>query len=387
MRARLILILGALTAVTLPAHADDGFHDGDKAFAKAREVLRKQYVDDKLDDERMWRAATAGMLHGAGDGHWDKLLSPTELAALKADIAGEVVGLGVQISVDEAAGIANVDGVVPGSAAERAGLAVGDKILKLDGKPLKGLNHMQVSLSIRGKAGTPVTLTLLRDAEIITKTVKRAPFTLDPVSTMTLPGGVGLVKLCAFTDKTPSLLKTALTKLHGAGVRALIVDVRNNEGGVYDRMLECAGELLPRGSLVVTALHRGGKAEDKRTSTEPLISVPTTVLVNGATSSGAEILAGALKQSGARLVGKRTHGKWNAQTIEELGNGWAMKFTVAVFRTPWGTLPDGRGIDPDVEVEMSEHDVVRADTIKDAEQRLAADPQLRVAVNLLKLAK
>jgi carboxyl-terminal processing protease len=383
MRRVLLVVLVCLGGV---ARADDTFRDGEKAFQRARELLQKQYVDDKVTDERMWRAATAGLFYGVGNGKWDKLLSPSELAALKADLAGEVVGLGVQISVDELAGIAMVDGVVPGSAAERAGVMVGDKILRLDGKSLKGLERGEVARSMRGKAGTTVTLTILRDAEIVQKTIKRAPFVLDPVSSLMLPGGIGLVQLRAFSDKTPGLLKRALERLRGQGSKALIVDLRNNEGGVYDRMLECAGELLPRGALVVTAIHRGGQAEEKRTGTDPVAGVPAAVLVNGVTASGAEILAGALKHAGARVVGKRTQGKWNAQTLEELGNGWAAKFTSAIFRAPSGAWPDGKGLEPDVEVEMEPREVGRAMTLKDGEKRLAADAQLRAAVSLIRLS-
>lgn len=386
MRTLIFIALVSLAA-TLPARADDPFPHGEKTFLRARELLTKEYVDDKLSDERLWRAATTGLFGGVGNGKWDKLLSPSELQALKADLAGEVVGLGVQISVDEAAGLANVDGVVPGSAAERAGLAVGDKILRLDGKPLRGLNTGEVARWMRGPAGTSVTLTILRDVEVLTRAIKRAPFVLDPVSSMVLPGGVGLVQLRAFTDKTPALLKAALERLRAQSPRALVVDLRNNEGGVYERMLDCAGELLPRGALVVIAVHRGGAVEEKRTATEPLVSLPLAVLVNGSTASGAEILAGALKHGGARVVGKRTYGKWNAQTIEELGNGWAAKFTVIVFRAPSGALPDGKGLEPDVEVEMEMRDVARTAAIKDGDKRLAADAQLRAAVSLLKLSR
>jgi carboxyl-terminal processing protease len=384
MRRTLAFIALCLAATTLPARADDAFKDGEKAFLRARELLQKEYVDDKVTEERVWRAATAGLFSGVGNGKWDKLLSPNELAALKADLAGEVIGIGVQINVDEAAGIANVDGVVPASGAERAGLMVGDKILKLDGKSLKGLNTGEVARSMRGKAGTSVTLTILRDAEIVTRTIKRAPFVLDPVSSLMLPGSVGLVQLRAFTEKTPALLKSALEKLRGQGMKTLVVDVRNNEGGLYESMLSCAGEMLPKGSLVVTSVHRGGSPTDQKTSAEPVVPTPVAVLVNGVTASGAEILAGALKHAGARMVGKRTAGKWNAQKIEELGNGWAAKFTFTVFRAPTGAWPDGKGLDPDVEVEMDPRDVGRAMAIRDGEKRVAADAQLRAALSFMK---
>lgn len=387
MRRTLAFVLLVVAAVALPARADDNFRDGEKAFMRARELLQKQYVDDKVTDDQLWRAATAGLFSGVGSGKWDKLLSPSEVAALKADLVGQVVGLGVHINVDEQAGIVNVEGVVPGSGAERAGLAVGDKILRLDGKTFKGMNEGEVARSMRGKAGTSVTLTVLRDAEIFTRTIKRAPFNIDHVITLMLPGGAGLIQIGRFSDKTPALLKEGLEKLRGAGMKALVVDLRSNEGGNYDKMLECAGELLPKGALIVTAIQRGGRAEEKHTSTDPIVTVPMTVLVNGVTASGAEILAGALQHAGARVVGKRTLGKWNAQRVEDLGNDWAVKYTTIVFRAPSGAMLDGRGLDPDVEVEMDAHDLARAATIRTGDKRLAADAQLRTAVTLLKLSR
>ena len=385
MKRTLAFVALVLLAMTLPARADDPFRDGEKAFLKARDMLQKQYVDDKVSDDDLWRAATAGLLHGVGNGQWDELLSPSKLAAIKADLVGEVVGLGLHISADPAAGIVNVDWVVPGSAAERAGMQVGDKILKVDGKSLKGVSEDEAARSMRGKAGTSVTLTILRDTDIVTRTIRRAPFNIDPVTSMMLPGGAGLIQVRMFTEKTPALMRTALEKLRGAGMKALVVDLRGNEGGHYGAMLDCAGELLPKGALVVTEVHRGGKTEDKRTATEPVASVPMAALVNGVTASGAEILAGALKQSGARVVGKRTRGKWNAQWLEELGNGWAIKFTTIVFRAPWGASLDGRGLDPDVEVEEDANEFARAAAIRNGDKRVAADAQLRVALTLLKL--
>ena len=381
----LAFILLTLVAATLQARADDAFGDGEKAFLKARAMLKKSYVDDKISDDKMWQAATDGLLHGVGNGKWDKLMSPSELAALKADLVGEIVGLGVNIELETDSGIVDVLGIVPGSGAEKAGLAVGDKILRLDGKALKGLNEGEVARTMRGKAGTSVTLTVLRDAEIVTKTIKRSPILLDPVRSTMLPNGIGIVQLEMFTEKTPALLKAALERLRG--MKGLILDLRSNQGGAYGSMLECACELLPKGAPIVTELHRAGGVVEKRTWQEPQVSVPIAVLVNGGTASGAEILAGALKQAGARVVGKRTFGKWNAQDLVELDNGWGLKYTTMVFRSPSGALPDGRGLDPDVEVEGDVREVAKASAMKDGVKRVAADAQLRVATTLLKLAR
>ena len=187
------------------------------------------------------------------------------------------------------------------------------------------------------------------------------------------------------TGKTPALVSAALDKLHG--MKGLVLDLRDNQGGRYDTMFDVAGLLLPKSSLVVTEIHRGGNLVEKRTSAEPHVTVPIVVLVDNMTASGAEVLAGALKQAGAKVVGKRTLGKWNAQELYELGNGWGIKYTTIVFKSASGAMLDGKGLDPDVEVEADPAVVAQANVMKDAERRIATDAQLRVATTLLKLGR
>ena len=384
----ILLSFVALTLIVSTARADDNFADGEKTFREVRDLLAHDYVDDKLTDDKLWRAATEGLLVGDGNGKWDKLMSPTELAELKADMAGEMVGLGIQMTADEASGVVTIERVIPNTAAAKAGLVAGDQILKVDGRPVRGIEEKTVARSIRGPAGTNVTLTVLRDSQIFTRTVKRAKFVFEPVTQLTLPNGVALVQVRMFSDKTPQLLRSALEKARAQGLKTLILDVRDNPGGLFERMVDCAGLVLPRNALVVTAQHRGGKSDEIRTSTDPLVSgVPVAVLVNGDTASSAEMLAGAMQAAGARVVGKRTMGKWNAQRLAELANGWAAKLTVAWFRPPSGAMLDGKGLEPDVEVEMSPKETTRIVLMRDAEKRLAADSQLRAAVNLLKLSR
>jgi carboxyl-terminal processing protease len=363
------------------------FSDAEKAFQKAKDTLLKEYLDDKLTEEDLYRSAVQGMLAGAGGRKWDALLSPTEHGEIKGDMAGEMVGIGIEIKFEEDSGMTGVLNAIPGSPAEKAGLRAGDKILKIDGKSFKGQQFRDVVYAIRGKAGKPVTLTLLRDDAIVQKTVVRAPIAWSPVTEQVLPGQVGLISIRAFTEKTPGQLRAALKRLAAQAPKGIVLDLRHNEGGMFEKVVESAGALLPKGRLVVTAIGRGGREDAHKTAEEPAVTgVPIAVLVDGTTASGAEILAGALKHGiGARVVGKRTHGKWNVQRILDLPNRYAMKYTVAVFKSAKGELLDGKGLEPDLEVDMAEKAVENAQRLRDPQARLAADAQLRTAVAVLKL--
>ncbi len=390
----LLIPLGSSTAQAGEGEYDDWknkpkepFSEARKAFDEARSTLLHEYVDDKLSEDDLYRAAVAGMLRGAAGRKWDKLLSPGEYAELLGDLGGEMVGIGIEIKFDDDSGNILILGTVPSSPAEKAELRSGDRVLKIDGRSFKGLQLRDAVYGIRGKAGQPVVLTLLRDDHILTKTIIRAPILWAPVTSMMLPGNLAMISIKSFTEKTPSLLRAAIERMMAQKPHGLLLDLRSNEGGNFDKVVESAGLLLPKGKLVATLVHRGGREEALRTTTEPAFSgVPVVVLVNGSTASGAEILAGALKEEGgARLVGKKTYGKWNVQKIAALPNKYAIKYTIGVFRTPRGELLDGKGLEPDLEVDFDEVSAEKAMHLPDGAQRLKSDPQLRAAAQLLKL--
>jgi carboxyl-terminal processing protease len=365
----------------------EAFSDPKKAFDEAREVLLKEYLDDKLTEADLYRAAVAGMLRGAAGRKWDKLLSPGEYGELMGDLGGEMVGIGIEIRFDDESGNIVILGTVPGSPAEKGELKAGDRILKIDGKSFKGMQLRDAVYGIRGKAGQPVTLTLLREDRVLTRTVVRAPITFAPVSSMMLPSSVGLVSLKAFTDKTPGLLRAALQQIIAQRPHALVVDLRMNEGGNFHKVVDCAGLFLPKDRPVATMVHRGGSEQVLKSAGENLTSgIPIVVLVNGSTASGAEMLAAALRdEGGARLVGKKTLGKWNVQKLATLSNKYAIKYTVGLFKSPKGALLDGKGLDADLEVDLDDAATEKAMHVADGAQRLKADPQLRAAVQLLRL--
>lgn len=362
------------------------FTNGAKSFETVREALLKNYYAEGLTEDDVYRAATAGMLEKLEPRMkaYNQLLSPREFAEVKNDLKGEVVGVGVQIKFDETSGYADVLGTLPGSPSEKAGLLAGDKIVTVNGKLYKGMRMKDVVADIRGKAGEAVTLSVLRGDKLVSFTVVRARVAYDHPVHALLPEKLGYLFIPSFTDKTPGAVRTALAELEKEGARALVVDLRRSPGGSFDRALETAELLLPEGAPIVV-LKRRGKADETLVSKgKPILgNVPIAVLVDKGTASSSEFLAAALQEGRhARLVGTHTHGKWSVQSLDDLPNGFAFKYTVSMFRTPGGKAYEGTGIVPDVESSMDDAVLARARAAK-PEDRFAIDVQLRTAKELL----
>lgn len=361
------------------------FKDGAKAFAQVRETLLANYFAEGLTEDDLYRAATLGMLEHADAKmqKWNKLMSAREMGEIKNDLAGELVGVGVQIKFESSTGHADVLGTIPGSASERAGLLAGDKIVAVNGKLYKGMSIRDVVSDIRGKAGESVTMTVLRGDKLVPFTVTREKIAYDQPSGATLPGNVGYVRIPSFNKKTPTAVRASLEGL-GKSVTGLVVDLRQNPGGSFDDALATAELLLPEGTGIVN-LKRKGKPEEKHVAKgKPFfVDVPLTVLVDGGTASGAELLTAALQEGRhARVVGQKTVGKWSVQTIDELSNGYAFKYTVSLLKSPSGRSFEGVGLPPDVEVVMDEKALPKLNTTP-AAQRVERDVQLRTALVLL----
>jgi carboxyl-terminal processing protease len=362
------------------------YKHGAAAFNEVRDALLKSYYAEGLTEDDVYRAATAGMLEKLEPRmkKYNKLLSPQEIAEMKNDLKGEVVGAGLQIKFDAPSGYTDVLGVIPGSPAEKGGVLAGDKIVTVDGKLYKGMTLRDVVADIRGPAGTTVTINVLRADKLQSFKLTRERLAYDGPS-VTLIDGIGLVRIPSFNEKTPAAVRAGLEDLEKkGGAKALIVDLRHSPGGSFDRALETAELLLPEGSPIVS-LKKKGKAEEVHTSKgKPILGdLPAAVLVDENTTSGAELLAGALREERhAKLVGTKTFGKWSVQSLDDLPNGWAYKYTVGLFKTPSGKSYEGVGLTPDLDVAMAEEALTKANHAK-PEERAAVDVQFRTAKELL----
>ncbi|WP_141735196.1 S41 family peptidase [Oligoflexus tunisiensis] len=393
-----VLATGSMIALAKKEDADfaswrnkpqEPFSNGAANFETVKQALLKHYVNKGLTEDDLYRAAVEGMLSQIDPEMtmWNKLMSPTEYRELLGDMQGRIVGVGIEVGFNEANGYADVMGVIPGTPAEKAGIKRGDQILRIDGQSFKGKQLRDMVYAIRGKEGSQVQLTVLHEDNVKVLKIKRQGLVWDSVTSQMINKDVALLAIRNFTEATPDLLKKKLTELKGKGIKGLIIDLRGNQGGAFEKTTESIEHFIPKGKLIVKVIKRGPVQEDLLSKGEPILgSIPLVVLMNGHTKSGAEIMAGALKMSaGATTVGTHTYGKWSAQSVDELPNKYAIKYTTATFLAPDGSDLSGKGLQPDIVVEFSEDEAIKLQSQRNIEQRVQADVQLQTAINVLKL--
>jgi carboxyl-terminal processing protease len=367
--------------------ASEKFGDPQKAFGAAKDALLTHYYAAGLTEEDIYRAAVRGMVEDVDVRmhKWNKLLAPSELAELRSDLKGEIVGIGVKIKFDAASGHIDILGTIAGSPAEKAGMQAGDTILSVNSKLFRGKTLREAIQEMRGKAGEVVTLSVLRDDKILPFSIARAPVQFDETRHF-LADGVGYLQVWLFSEKTAPAVKAALDDFAAAHARAITLDLRLNSGGSFDDAVKTAELFLPNGTPIVTLERREGQKETMVSKGSPVLgTVPMVLLVDHGTSSGAELLTAALTSGRhARTVGSRTYGKWSVQTIDDLGNGYAIKYTTALFHAPGGESYDGVGLAPDVAVDADKDQIERIFALADPSVRIQSDVQLRTALALLK---
>jgi carboxyl-terminal processing protease len=394
----LALASGSMLAMATKEEADfaswrnkpqEPFSNGAATFESVKQIMLKNYINKGLSEDDLYRAAVEGMLSNIDPSMtmWNKLMTPTEYKELVGDMQGRIVGVGIEIGFNEKNGYADVMGVIPGTPAEKAGIKPGDQILRIDGQSFKGRQLRDLVYAIRGKEGSDVKLTVLHEDTIRTVKIKRQGLIWDSVSSQWVDKNLAVLHIRNFTEATPALLKKTLSDLKNKGVKGLIIDLRGNQGGAFEKTTESIEYLVPRSALIVKVNKRGPEQEDLLSKGEPILGgVPLVVLINGHTKSGAEIMAGALKMSaGATTVGTHTYGKWSAQSVDELPNKFAIKYTTATFLAPDGSDLSGKGLQPDIVVEFNEEEAAKLQSQRDIKQRIEADVQLQTAINVLKL--
>lgn len=351
---------------------------GMSTMAKIRQIektLDTYYVED-YDKELAEELMYTGLAAGVGD-PYTYYLSADSLAEQMEKNSGHFVGIGVEIYAGDD-GYIVVSSVTPGGPAEAAGILAEDKITEVDGESITGKTAADVSTLVKGEAGTDVTLTIFREStgEVLEKTVTRQDIQVKTVSWRMMDDNIGYIAITNFRENTYSQFKEALDMLEAEGMEKLVLDLRNNTGGLVKSAHEIGEELLPEGIMVYT-MDKDGNREDTLCD-DVYNDVPLVVLVNGNSASAAEILAGAIQDTGrGQLIGTTTFGKGLVQRLFTLPDGSGLNVTIQKYYTPNGTSIHGVGITPDYEVELPEEYAQQTNIPAEA------DTQLQKAVEVL----
>ena len=321
-----------------------------QTFTDVMSRIKQDYVEP-VKDKKLLEDSIRGMLAGL-DPH-SAYLSPEEFKELRIGTTGQFGGLGIEVTME--GGLVKVVAPIDDTPASRAGIKAGDLIIRIDDKPVKGLSLNDAVKLMRGKPGTDIKLTIVREGEpeTIEMTITREIIRTKSVKSRSLEPGFGYVRISSFQSRTATDLLKAIGELQDKEtLKGLVLDLRNNPGGVLNGAVGVSDAFLDDGLIVYTK-GRVGDANMKYTATpgDALNGKPLVVLVNGGSASASEIVAGALQDhKRAIIMGRKTFGKGSVQTIQELRNGGAVKLTTARYFTPSGRSIQAQGIEPDIKL-------------------------------------
>ncbi|MFA5577378.1 MAG: S41 family peptidase [Tissierellaceae bacterium] len=348
-------------------------------------IALEKYIDDNylrdVDKGKLLEGQLKGLVQSLGD-PYSNYMTEDEYNSLIEQTSGVYAGIGIVVTPGED-NLITVVSPIEGTPGERAGIRSGDKIISVDGKEFAGENMEDAVKVMKGDPNTQVILTIMRKNrsganEIFDLEITREIIRLITVKSNIIDEDIGYIKIVSFDDLTYKDFKSELDKLGRKNIKGLIIDLRNNPGGLLDVTAQIADELLGEGDIVYTET-KDGKREYLR-SKKSMVTYPLAVLVNEGSASASEILAGAIKDhERGSLIGTTTFGKGVVQRIKDLGDGTGLKLTISEYFTPNGTNIHGIGIEPDIVVELPE------DVMEIGVENIEEDTQLRRAIDEIKL--
>jgi carboxyl-terminal processing protease len=321
---------------------------------EAYDKLNENYFKD-LDQDTLVNGAINGMLDSVGDPYSD-YMNVEEAEKFQESISSSFEGIGAEIQEKE--GYISIVSPIKGSPAEKAGLQPNDTITKVDDKSIQGMSVTDAVLLIRGEKGTKVTLTIQRPGQDkpMQVTITRDEIPIETVYAEMKENGVAEIQITSFSENTYKELTEALNEMNEKGMKKLVLDLRQNPGGLLDQAVKISNLFVPEGEVLFQVEDSNGKVEKYVSESGQKVDVPTAVLVDGGSASAAEILAAAVSESNdIPLVGTKTFGKGTVQTAETFQDGSNMKFTTAKWLTPDGNWIHEKGVTPDIEVKMPEY--------------------------------
>ena len=344
-----------------------------KPFFQTWDLVHEQYIDQPVTDVDLVQGSIKGLMQSLGDPH-STYMSPDQYRQFNAPLEGKYTGIGVWI--DSSKDYLTIDGLMPGSPAEKAGILPGDIVTAVDSKDMTGLHPELVLRQIQGPAGTNVTLTLVRKGELkpITVIVTREVINIPAVKSELINGKVAYIHLIQFSQNADNEFRKAFLELQKSKPVGLILDLRDNPGGFVETALQITSEFINQGNILIEESGDGSRHYYPSRGNGIALNIPLVVLINQNSASAAEITAGAIQDHlRASLVGTTTYGKGSVQNwIPLLGDNGAIRISVARWLTPNGRQINKNGLSPDFFVEITNDDVKRG-----------KDPQRDAAIQLL----
>lgn len=350
----LIAIISSISTLGLIYYAlgfnEQGFSNLMR-FITAYRFIETKYVND-TDDVKLIDGAIDGMVKSLNDPH-SNYLSPKMYKTLMEQTEGSFAGIGVVMGMDNEQKI-HIVGIMENSPGQKTGLQEGDEILAVDGVPVTQMAFDEVAAHVRGQAGTDVVLTIMRDNTNQDITITRDNIKLKTVGHKMLDNNIGYIQIVSFSEDTANEFNEAYNDLKNQGMKALVLDLRNNPGGLLTTCVEIAKKLVPKGEIVSIVDKQGNKETYSSSLEAP--EYPLVVLINKNSASASEILSGAIQDTKAgTIIGNTSYGKGSVQTILPMFEDDAVKLTIAKYYTPSGRSIDGTGITPDIEINLDEN--------------------------------
>ena len=343
-----------------------------KKIKSLRKIINEYYIGD-IDEEKIVDETIKGYINGLDD-EYSEYMTKDDWDEYQANALGNYVGIGIYMAKDSSGNIVIVQPIEE-SPAEEKGLKSGDIIVEVNGESVLGMDTSEVAAKVKGKSGTTVNLKILRDEENLTFDVERKEIKVYHVKNELKENNIGYIKLSTFDEGCSSEFQKAFNKIQEKGAQKLIIDLRDNTGGLVDEALDIADMIVDKDKTLLITVDSKEHKEKTTSPNEPIINMDIVVLVNEYSASASEILVGALKDNNkATIVGTKTYGKGVIQNVISMGDGSVLKLTTAEYFTPNEIKINKVGIEPDYTVELDKEE-------KDQEE---IDEQLNKAMELLK---
>ncbi len=363
------VLIGRLSVSSVSAEGE-GYEDL-RTFTEVLSMVKRHYVEE-VNSKDLIYGAIKGMLNSL-DPH-SSFMTAEGYKEMQVETKGEFGGIGIQIGMKD--NVLTVIAPIDDTPAARAGVKAADKIIKIDGVSTHNMTLQDAVAKMRGTPKTSVTISIMREGWKDLKDFKliREIIKIKSVKSKILEEGIGYIKLTQFQEQSSADLSAAIAKLKDEKISSLILDLRNDPGGLLNSAIDVTSQFLPKGKLVVYTKTRSGEKQEFFTNNGDYFTLPMIVLVNQGSASASEIVAGALKDwNRAVILGAITFGKGSVQTVIPLSDGSGLRLTTAKYYTPKGRSIQGTGITPDIVVKLEakngekEHPVVRE---KDLERHL-----------------